>query len=89
MKSESLEFETEFEGRYFLVSYESESPLQNLLMSIVYENLPIDTLTLRNHNLALYRHIKLEILKDAAKYWEDKTEPIYQAARSFNSQFKR
>ena len=91
MKSESLEFETEFEGRKFLISYESESPSLNLLMSIIYQDLPIDTGTLRNYNLALCNHITNEMKKDAFNFWttEDSNKLSYHSAHeNFYSKFK-
>lgn len=90
MKSESLEFETAFEGRKFLISYESSGPSLNQLMSIIHKDLPVDTGTLQNYNINLYRHIKNEIVKDAAKFWDaPKLEPTYESAHSnFYSKFK-
>ena len=71
MKSESLEFEIRYEGRTFLVSYESESISLNLLMSIIYDNLPIDTITLKMYDVGLFEAIMAAMKNNAQSFWEE------------------
>lgn len=84
----TLSFETSFFGRKFLVNYETESPLQNLLTSIIYQELPLDKLTLQYHNAALYTHVKNEILRHAKDHWSVPPKATYESAYThFYSKF--
>ena len=67
MTSTSLEFEINHEGRNFLVAYESEGPLRNLLMSIQFLGLPVDTGMLQ----PLYESICTAMKHNAASYWRE------------------
>lgn len=71
MKSESLEFEIIHNYRTFLVGYESESRGRNLLMSIVTDGLPIDTVELRKYDPELYRQIKAAMKNNADTFWSE------------------
>ena len=54
-KSVSLEFELFFKGQYFLVSYESESMVRNLLMRVQLGEYSLDTVDLAAEHKELYR----------------------------------
>ena len=71
MQSESLEFEIRHEGRTFLVSYESESISLNLLMSIIYDNLPIDTGNLKLYDAGLFEAIMAAMKNNAQSFWDE------------------
>lgn len=79
MTSESLEFEIIHNYRTFLVSYESESRERNLLMSIVTDGLPIDTVEIRKYDPELYRQIKAAMKNNADSFWSE--DEIFQQSK--------
>ena len=71
-KSVSLEFEMFFKGQYFLVSYESESMVRNLLMRVQLGEYSLDTVDLAAEHKELYREIKNAMSNNAHSYWTTK-----------------
>lgn len=68
-KSISLEFEVLHNYRWFLVGYEICGPSENLIMSIVHDDLPIDTVELKQHNSELHTCINNAMKNNSATYW--------------------
>lgn len=67
-----LEFEIENEGRWFLVQFDSESIQRNRIMSITYDNLPIDVVELRTMQPKFYVAIKSKVTETAFNFYNQK-----------------
>lgn len=75
MTSTSLEFEmTDDKGRKFLIQFESESTERNLLMQVIYQGLPIDTVDLRAYDISLWRNIKKLMATTAQNHWQEQKQ---------------
>lgn len=71
--TQPLEFEIEdTQGRSFLVQFDSESLQRNLIMSITYDNLPIDVVELRTMQPKFYVAIKSKVTQTAFKFYNQK-----------------
>lgn len=60
-------------GRSFYVGFYSEGPKENTLMAIIYEALPIDTVSLPVVDAELYGNICKSMETTALDYWADPT----------------
>jgi hypothetical protein len=71
--SVSLEFEMKDDnGRTFLVNFEVLSPDRNLLMSVIYNGLPLDTTEIRNYDKQLYKDIEYLMTVHAQDHFKNK-----------------
>lgn len=86
----SQNFEIKVNDKLFLVSYDTEGSLQNLLKSIIYDGLPLDIRTLIQYDAATYGAIRNAILKHSKEYWEaPRLRPTYESThQSFFHHFK-
>lgn len=69
-KSIALEFETTHNKRNFLVEYEAYPNGRNLLMKVIHNDLPLDTVELRDYDLELVDHINNAMKNNAESYFE-------------------
>lgn len=69
-KSQSLEFTLRTgSNKLFCVQFESESRERNLLMDVIYDGLPLDTVQIKQYNALLYNDIKEQMQATAENYW--------------------
>lgn len=69
-KSIALEFETKHNKRNFLVEYEAYQNGRTLLMKVIYNDLPLDTVDLREYDAELFEHINSAMKNNAESYFE-------------------
>lgn len=68
--SVNLEFETIHNNRNFLVQFEAYKSGRNLLMGIIHNGLPIDTVELIDFDKDLFNHIKSAMINNANSHYE-------------------
>ena len=71
-KLTALEFETIHNNRLFLVEYFLLFDGSTILMKILHNDLPIDTVNLDLHDRELAEHINNAMANNAESYLEDK-----------------
>ena len=76
-KSIALEFETIHNKRNFLVEYEAYENGRNLLMKVIHNDLPLDTVDLREYDADLFEHINNAMKNNAESYFETSKRNCY------------
>jgi hypothetical protein len=75
-----LEFETYFEGYFYLVSYESDSVTRNRVQTITtMDVLPVDVERLPKQWPKLWQHIKWAIANNADSHYNKEKEVLHEA----------
>lgn len=74
--SKSLDFQVLDQKRmtWCHVEFESVSIHRNLLSSVTFDDLPLDTTELRHADAKLYNAIQNAMVNHAASYWESEKE---------------
>lgn len=86
MQSKSLEVElTDDKGRYFIIQFESESENRNIVMSVLYESLPIDYPNLPDYDAELYYNINKAVETTATDWWVENalSRPVADAYMNY------
>lgn len=74
-----LEFETYYEGLYYLVSYESDSITRNRVKEVTTMGvLPVDVERLPKQHPQLWRHIKAAIANNANSHYSEEKEVVHE-----------
>jgi hypothetical protein len=74
-----LEFETYYEGLYYLVQFESDSITRNRVNEITTKTcLPIDVERLPKQHPQLWRHIKAAIVNHADSHYNKEKELLHE-----------
>lgn len=76
-KSTSLQFETIYKRKIFLVEFEAYDNGRTLLMKVIYDRLPLDTVDLREYDKDLFEHINSAMKNNAESYFETSKSDCY------------